>query len=578
MAFFSRAKLRSDHPAPDSAAEAAGFARYLQASGLLDGPGLQRALSAHSTTRQPIDMILLELGLMPEARLADAMAGFLGLERIATDRLPSELPQSDRLPLEFLRVHGLLPVAIDGAGLRVATARPFESEALAALGYFMGMKPVALVAVASELKQHLARLLSSVAGGVADGNSEDSAGFTVQDDDIERLRDIAREAPVVRLLNRLVVQAVERKASDIHIEPLEDQVRIRVRMDGALHVVESLPKQLQAGLISRVKILAKLNIAEQRLPQDGRIRIPVHGRDVELRVSTAPALHGESIALRILDRQELPLDLASLGFGEAAAVAIKGMIAQPNGIVLITGPTGSGKTTTLYAALKMLNRADAKLFTVEDPVEYHLAGVNQIHVRPQIGLDFANVLRSILRQDPDIIMIGEIRDVETARIAVQASLTGHLVLSTLHTNSAAGAVTRLIDMGLEDYLLASCLRGVVAQRLVRKLCTACRKPLAGVPEALRRFNYDFGAAAFCEPQGCAACHGTGYRGRTVIHEVLQVTPAIAAAMTRRAPEPELEKLGRSSGMTGLLHNGLSKAACGETSIDEVLRIVAMANG
>ena len=554
--------------------EAGAFAHYLRQHDLIDLQSLQRALSAQATTGQPIDTVLLELGLLPEVRLADAMAAFLDFERIEPRHFPMELPQDARLPLAFLRQQNLLPIGIDGDELIIATARPFEREALAALAYSLGLTPVTVVAVASELKQHLGKLLAAPGETGPDSDAGAGGGLAAQDDDVERLRDVAREAPVVRLLNRLVVQAVERKASDIHIEPLDDQLRVRFRMDGALQVIESLPKQLQAGLISRVKILARLNIAEQRLPQDGRIRIPVHGRDIELRVSTTPALHGESVALRILDRQELPLDFEALGFDEPSRLSIAAMTGQPNGIVLVTGPTGSGKTTTLYAALRILNRTDAKLFTVEDPVEYQMAGINQIHVRPQIGLDFAAVLRSILRQDPDVIMVGEIRDIETARIAVQASLTGHLVLSTLHTNSAAAAVTRLIDMGLEDYLLASVLRGIVAQRLVRKLCAACRQPLEHLPEAVRRREPAQGKAAYFAPKGCSACHGTGFRGRTVISEILPVTAEIAAAISGKATEHGLEALGRKAGMVTLFESGLAKAAAGETSIDEILRAVS----
>ncbi len=554
------------------------FAHYLKDHGYIDASSLQRILAAQASTGQPIDTVLLELGLLPEIKLADAMAAYLGFERIEPSQFPMDLPSAERLPPQFLKQHTLLPIAMEEDRIVVATARPFDQESIEALGYFLGLAPTTVVAATSEIKQHLGKLLAPT---VDDGPENDgTSGIAAQDDDVERLRDVAREAPVVRLLNRLVVQAVEYKASDIHIEPLEDQLRVRFRVDGALQVMESLPKQIQAGLISRVKILARLNIAEQRLPQDGRIRIPVHGRDIELRVSTAPALYGESVALRILDRQELPLDFAALGFATRTKTTIEDMIGQPNGIVLVTGPTGSGKTTTLYAALRTLNSPDKKIFTVEDPVEYQLAGLNQINVRPQIGLDFASVLRSILRQDPDVIMVGEIRDVETARIAVQASLTGHLVLSTLHTNSAA-AVTRLIDMGLEDYLLASVLRGIVAQRLVRKLCQDCRQPLNHIPEVVRRFQNTINLAddktRFFKSVGCPSCHGTGFKGRTIIHEILPVTPDIAAAISSRESEHAIEARGKDAGMVSLLEQGLSRAALGETSIDEILRTVGGAS-
>ena len=569
-------KPKAKPAATHRAGPSTDFAQYLRERNYIDVASLQRLLAAQASTGQAIDTVLLELGLLQEVRLADAMASYLGLDRINPSQFPMDLQFAENLPQQFLKQHSLLPVDMEDDILVVATARPFEQDSIEALGYFLDVKPKIVVGAASEIKQHLGKLVSSTLNESADTSV--LSGMIAQDDDVERLRDVAREAPVVRLLNRLVVQAVESKASDIHIEPLEDQLRIRFRIDGALQIIETLPKQLQAGLISRVKILARLNIAEQRLPQDGRIRIPVHGRDIELRVSTIPASHGESVALRILDRQELPLDFASLGFTPTSKAIIEDMISQPNGIVLVTGPTGSGKTTTLYAALRTLNSPDKKIFTVEDPVEYHLAGLNQINVRPQIELDFASVLRSILRQDPDVIMVGEIRDIETARIAVQASLTGHLVLSTLHTNSAIAAVTRLVDMGLEDYLLASVLRGIVAQRLVRKLCKQCREPLHHVPEIVNRF--DFGSRSrlnLYSANGCPACKGTGFKGRTIIHEILPVTPKISAAISNRESEQALDVIAREAGMVSLLEQGLSLAVAGQTSVEEVLRNVSGAS-
>jgi general secretion pathway protein E len=550
------------------------FIAFLVAQNFIESGGAQRALAAHGSTGQQMDTVLLELGLLPETKLADAMAAYLGLQRMDIRDFPAELPQQSALPLDFLRGSALMPVQIDDAEVVVATARPFVIEDIEALGYFLGRRAKPVVAIASELRHHLGKLLAEI-GGASDPLADSGNDAAVaQDDDIERLRDIAREAPVVRLLNRLVVTAIERKASDIHVEPLEDQVRIRMRIDGALLVVEAMPKQLQAGLISRVKILARLNIAEQRLPQDGRFRIPVHGRDVDLRISTAPTLYGESIALRILDRQEVPLDFHALGYAAHDIARMGELIGQPNGIVLLTGPTGSGKTTTLYAALATLNRPESKIFTVEDPVEYNLKGINQIHVRPQIGLDFASVLRSILRQDPDIIMVGEIRDLETARISVQAALTGHLVLSTLHTNSAAASVARLIDMGIDDFMLVSCLRGIVAQRLVRRLCPACRRPHEPSPELRARLAVYDASPEFHQAHGCASCHNTGFKGRTVIYEVMRMNGPMHDAILRHAPESELEALARKDGMATLFETGMAKAAKGETTIDEILRIVA----
>lgn len=560
-----------------SSAEPAGFIDFLVAENYIDSASAQRANSALAGTRQAIDIVLLELGLLHETKLADSLARYLNLERIGPESFPMELPPGDLIQRDYLKSTGLLPVEINNGSLVIATSRPLEADPARALAFFLGRDLVVKVAVGSELNSHLARLLAADTQDANASNLANDYESTPQDDDIERLKDVAREAPIIRLLNRLIVSAIERNASDIHIEPLEDHVRIRFRMDGALQIVEALGKNVQPGLLSRVKILARLNIAEHRLPQDGRIRIPVRGRDVDLRVSTTPALYGESIVLRILDRQDLPLDFLSLGYSTDAARQIEELIGAPNGVVLVTGPTGSGKTTTLYAALTKLNRVEAKLFTVEDPVEYHLDGVNQIHVRPQIGLDFAAVLRSILRQDPDIIMVGEIRDLETARIAVQASLTGHLVLSTLHTNSAAASLTRLLDMGMEDYLLVSCIRGIVAQRLVRKLCPACREAFRPPEDLLSRFNLQKqrrSVLQFYRSRGCNDCHGTGYRGRTVIYEILEMKDDIKNAVLRREPDTQLEVLARNAGMPNLFETGLGKVISGETSIEEILRVAA----
>jgi general secretion pathway protein E len=545
------------------------FLEHLQAAGALDDVGVQRVHSILQSSRQTIDTVLLELGLVPESRLADEQALFLGLDRVHPRDFPDDLPPESELPRGYVRSSGLLPIVQPDSGLSVITSRPFEIDAIQGLGYALARKPVAKVAAATELAQHIEKLLDAenpaqrdVSSGVADA----------QEDDVERLKDFAREAPIIKQLNRIISAAVQRQASDIHLEPLDDHVQVRYRIDGTLLVAERLPKNIQNGLVSRVKILAKLNIAEQRLPQDGRIRIPVRGRDIEFRVSTAPVVFGESVALRVLDRQQLPLRFRELGFSESETLKLNALTNRPNGIVLVTGPTGSGKTTTLYAALNALNKPETKVFTVEDPVEYHLKGVNQINVKPAIGLDFSAVLRSILRQDPDIIMIGEIRDLETARIAVQASLTGHFVLSTLHTNSAVASITRLLDMGLEDYLLASCLRGIVAQRLLRKLCSNCKSPMPLSAGMSTRLGIPRDAKT-CQAVGCDVCKGTGYHGRTVVAEILEVTPEQRDAIIRRAPETEFEALAVKAGMRSLFARSLEHVASGETSLDEVYRVI-----
>jgi general secretion pathway protein E len=545
------------------------FLDYLGANGELDAQAQQRVRAAMMTSGQSIDTVLLELGLLPETRLADAQAAYLGLARIHAVEFPQELPSETDLPHEFVRNTGLLPLEIDETSITVATAKPFETDAIRGLGHYFGKYAVPKVAASMELNQHIHKLLAAESGGTTPALE---APGLADEDDIERLKDVAREAPTIKLLNRIVTAATEKNASDIHIEPMEDHVQVRYRIDGSLSIADRLPKAVQQGVISRVKILAKLNIAEHRLPQDGRIRLPVRGREVEFRVSTTPVTFGESVALRVLDRQHLQLDYLSLGYLPKDAASLHRLTSHPNGIFLVTGPTGSGKTTTLYSALNALNQPHVKLFTVEDPVEYRLKGVNQIQVKPAIGLDFAAVLRSVLRQDPDIIMVGEIRDAETAKIAVQAALTGHLVLSTLHTNSAAASVTRLLDMGIEDYLLASTLRGIVAQRLLRKLCNFC-KAQSAVGEAVR-VKLDISTTRHIyKACGCVKCNGSGYSGRTVAYEILEIGPEERHAIVNRLPEAEVHARAAGSGMATLFRTALDCVERGETSLEEVYRVI-----
>jgi general secretion pathway protein E len=362
------------------------------------------------------------------------------------------------------------------------------------------------------------------------------------------------------------------------VEPRVDGLQIRYRVDGALRAADVVPPGLAAAIASRLKIMAGLDIAERRLPQDGRVKLAVRGVDIDFRVSTIPTAHGESIVMRVLDRSRVTLDFSSLGFEAPIIDRLRSVMNFPNGIALVTGPTGSGKTTTLYTMLKELNRPELKIFSVEDPIEYQLPGVNQVQVHPAIGLDFPRALRSILRQDPDVIMIGEIRDAETARIAIQAALTGHLVLSTLHTNGAAASITRLIDMGIESFLIASTLKAVLAQRLVRRLCIACRKPMeAPSPWIARASGADFacGPHAFSSPSGCARCRQTGYAGRTTISEFLVIDDRIRRLVSDAAPEAQIDETATTSGMRGLFNDGLAKAWRGETSVDEVLRATRM---
>lgn len=547
------------------------FLDYLDERQVLDRPEIARTRGAVSATRHPVDTVILELGLMNESRLADHQALFLGLERAGPADFPDDLSQADALPAEFLKRAQLIPICHTPERVVIATAKPLEPDCARALGYYLGRDVQLRVATAGDVSAFFKRIALDDPHASL-GEPADS-GEAIEDD-VERLRDVAREAPVIRQVNRLIASAAERQASDIHIEPLEDRVEVRFRIDGVLANAETLAKDMQAGIVSRIKIMARLNIAEQRLPQDGRIKIPVRGDEIDLRVSTIPTLHGESVVLRILNRETVALDFPSLGFAPPSVAKLRRLISQANGIMLVTGPTGSGKTTTLYTALKELNKRESKVFTVEDPIEYHLDGVNQTHVRPQIGLDFASALRSILRQDPDIIMVGEIRDRETASVAVQASLTGHLVLSTLHTNSAAATISRLLDMGVDDYLLVSVLRGVLGQRLVRKLCPDCRQARDAPADLIRHLAAQGSALrpeTVYSAKGCERCQGAGYRGRTTIYEILEMTERIKELVLARAGNVRIEEEARLAGMIPLFECGVAKAAAGETSLEEVVK-------
>ncbi len=411
-------------------------------------------------------------------------------------------------------------------------------------------------------------------GAIVENLSDEA---TRSEDDIEHLRDLASEAPVIRLVNLVIQRAVEQRASDIHIEPFENRLKVRYRIDGVLQEVESPPAASTAAVISRVKIMAKLNIAERRLPQDGRIMLRVQGKELDLRVSTVPTSWGESVVMRILDRESIVFDFHTLGFTDEFLPQFMKVLELPHGILLVTGPTGSGKTTTLYTALSRLNTPDVKIITVEDPVEYQIEGINQIQAKPQIGLDFSHALRSIVRQDPDIIMIGEMRDLETAKIAIQSALTGHLVLSTLHTNNAAGAVTRMLDMGVEDYLLTSTVNGVLAQRLVRRLESTHAERYEALPEVveefgLRRFQPD-GKVQLYKPVA-SPITPTGYLGRTTIMEFLVMSDPLRRLVMQHADMGKIEELARSEGMRTMYEDGLVKALGGTTTIEEVLRVTS----
>lgn len=551
------------------------FAALLSERGVLDDLALHRAQRAQRQSGERFDLVLSRLGLVPESQLARMLAEFLGLLVVDGKDLPDIPLLADKLQLQFLKGNRIIPVAEQGDVVVLATADPFNTDPINAIGYLLGRPVQQRIMAAGEIEQALERLYGRGAGVAAEAGT--ALPDQASEDDVRRLEDLASEAPVIRLVHDLVTRAVEAQASDIHVEPREDSLRVRYRIDGVLATVETLPLSMRAAVTSRIKIMAHLNIAERRLPQDGRIKSTVRGKEIDLRVSTMPTMLGESVVLRILDRSSVQLDFAALGFAGPAHQAFTRLLEQPNGIILVTGPTGSGKTTTLYTALNTLNSTQSKLFTVEDPIEYQLTGVNQIQVQPRIGLTFAHALRSILRQDPDIIMVGEIRDLETAQMAVQASLTGHLVLSTVHTNSAAGTVTRLLDMGVENFLLASTLTGVLAQRLVRRLCSHCAAPAEASPALLQSLGgrpRDLSRTR--KKVGCRVCRNTGYQGRTTISELLLMTDAVRQRILETGTEGAIEAAAVEGGMVGMFENGVEKVLRGETTIEEVLRVTRMA--
>jgi general secretion pathway protein E len=533
-----------------------------------------RAAVLGSESGARLSLMLIRLGLVAEDQLESAFSQEYSCGRLSEHAGPPEALKVDSLLPAYLRAKRACPILSDEKTcLRVAMFDPSDTDMIKDISFATGMELQPVVARLSVIDALLESLETGQPSAEADyGENVSSEGDS---HNLDRLRDLASEAPVIRLVQRLISDAVTRKASDIHIEPGIQQVHVRNRVDGLLQEIEQLPLNLAAAIASRIKIMANLNIAERRLPQDGRIRIAVMGRETEFRVATSPVLHGESVVLRILDRGQVVLNFEALGFAHAQIEAMRRGLAQPHGMILVTGPTGSGKTTTLYAALKELNTPERKILTAEDPIEYSLERVNQVQVKPQIGLDFSHALRSFLRQDPDVILVGEIRDAETARIAVQASLTGHLLLSTVHTNSAAGAITRLRDMGVEEYLLASTVMLVVGQRLVRKLCPECK-----LAEAVRSSQAPWAGAgtesiSLYRPVGCAACKGAGYQGRIVISEVLEVSEAVRGAVLQCGDTAAIEKVAVAEGMKRLEEDGYAKVLAGQTTVEEVLRVTSV---
>ena len=569
----------SSSPAPSKArpatADESRVVAVLIERGRLKDADLMRARRVHE--ENPDDSLLsllTRLGLASERDMAEASAEVLNLPLLSAKDCPEVPPAGVQLSLRFLKHFHVVAVGEDEEHVDLLVADPNDVYPVHAVHMATEKAVRVHVGVRSEIDDLIERYYGqgrSAMGTIVENMSEDGSG----EDDVEHLRDLASEAPVIRLVNLLMQRAVEARASDIHVEPFENRLKVRYRIDGVLQEVESPPSSSAAAVISRVKIMAKLNIAERRLPQDGRILLRVQGKELDLRVSTVPTAYGESVVMRILDRENVSLDFNALGFTDAFLPRFLKVLSQPHGILLVTGPTGSGKTTTLYTALEKLNTPAVKIITVEDPVEYQIEGVNQIQVKPQIGLDFAGALRSIVRQDPDVIMIGEMRDLETAKIAIQSALTGHLVLSTLHTNNAAGAITRMLDMGVDDYLLCSTINGVLAQRLVRRLDPEVNEKYVALPELvkehqLRRFT-DADPVELYRPKPSERTL-TGYMGRSTIMEFLVTSEPIRRLVMQHADTSKIEDQARKEGMLTMYEDGLVKSLQGITTIEEVLRV------
>ncbi len=543
-------------------------------TGIITPQQLAEALAQQRRTRERLGRVLVDQGAASEKQIAQALAAQLDLPLVALSSARLDPSAVKLIPEILARKRRVVPLRLDGSHVVVAMADPLDVFALDDVGIAARRPVKAVVAVESEVMAAIERAygMGAAAQAVLGETGEEQPAVEPTGSPSED----GEEAPVVRLVNLVLSQALKDRASDVHIEPTESEMRVRYRVDGALQTVMTLPKSVQAGLSTRLKVLARLNIAERRLPQDGAFEVALDGRRIDFRVSTVPTIFGERIALRLLDKTKGLLTLEQLGLDAQARRRYESLIRQPFGIILVSGPTGSGKTTTLVSTLALLNSPDKNIITVEDPVEYQLPGVSHIQVNPRAGLTFASGLRSIVRQDPDTIMIGEIRDVETAEIAIHASLTGHLVLTTIHTNDASSALTRLADMGIEPYLIASAVIGVASQRLVRLLCPQCKQP-APIPKEIvswlqSQVKEALPPAEFHRPIGCAQCRHTGYQGRTGIFEILVVTEALRRRALARGSAAELAEIARSEGMLTLRADGMLKAMQGLTTVEEVLQV------
>ncbi len=547
--------------------------QVLLSAGLITEGQLAQALAESARRGARVGQVLVEKGILREEDLAAALADQLDIEQVSLKGMPADRKLAALLPEGLARRYQLAPVGLAEDVLTVAMADPLNVFASDALRRVTPHEVRKVIGAPSEINARIDAIYGrgeALAEAMSEMGSLPLAGAGMEDSP-DRLAKLAEETPVVRLVNLLVRQAVSQRSSDIHLEPHEGGARVRFRVDGVLEETTAIPAHLRLPLVSRVKILSGMDIAEKRIPQDGRFRWKEEGREVDIRVSTLPTVHGEKVVLRLLDRATGIIDLPSLGFSEDILGALRLLIRRPNGLFLVTGPTGSGKTTTLYAALCEINQVVSNIVTVEDPVEYDIEGLSQVQVAPMAGLEFSSILRNILRQDPDILMVGEIRDADTAGLSINAALTGHLVLSTLHTNDAVGVIPRLLDMGVEPYLIRASLAGVLAQRLVRKLCPSCREGVVPPPAVRARLGAA-AAAVFYEGKGCEKCRQTGYLGRTVIYEFFRMDQGMRDLVGAEVSHEALLAHLRTQGFFSLREEGIRKAAAGVTSLEEVFRV------
>jgi type IV pilus assembly protein PilB len=542
--------------------------------GLVSPTQLEAAYEEQERVGRALGRVLIEQGVLTESQLVSALATQIGLRFVDLSEYAVDGSAVGRVPGPVCRRHAAMPIGFEDGKLLVAMADPANVFAMDDIRSLTGMEVKPVVATRADVTSAIDRYYR------ADSDLDDLTSVLDQgeeEDDLSKVKEIVEDAPIVKYVNLLITQAIQDRASDIHLEPTETDLRVRFRIDGVLHEVMRSPKAIQSGVISRLKIMADINIAERRVPQDGRLSVNAHGKKVDLRVATLPTVWGEKVVMRILDNSTARLDLADLGFSEDNYERYSASFVKPYGMILVTGPTGSGKSTTLYATLNIVARPEVNVITVEDPVEYRLPGINQVQTNNKAGLTFASALRSILRSDPDIVLIGEIRDHETGQIAVEAALTGHLVLSTLHTNDAPSAITRLTEMGIEPFLVGSALDAVLAQRLARRLCSKCKEGYKPTAESLvaARFPWQDGEPVpeLFRPVGCPVCAKTGYKGRLALHEVMTVSEEVERLAVERASATAIEQVARREGMSTLREDGMAKVLAGVTSLDEILRVV-----